>query len=105
MKDEAIPHRSETLKVLRLMRDGEPILMLGASKDDFGTRWTLSGQEVLPAIATYLMDAGFLAAAGKTGMGATRLILTDTGVRFRDNGLRWWHELSWLQKLKIMLFG
>ncbi len=105
MKDETIPHRGETLKVLRLMRDGEPILMLGSGKDDFGTRWTLSGQEVLPAIATYLMEAGFLAAAGKTGLGATRLILTDAGTRFRENGLRWWHELGWLEKLKITLFG
>lgn len=102
---EAIPNPAETLKVLRLMGEYEPILMLTGSDDGYGTRWTLHGQQVQPAIARYLMDTGFVAEKGKTEFGARRLALTDSGTRFRAEGLRWWTGLGLLQKLKITLFG
>ena len=101
----AIPKPAETLKVLRLMGAYEPILMLTGAEDGFGTRWTLHGQQVQPAIARYLMDAGFVAEGGRTEFGARKLALTDTGSRFRDEGVRWWAGLGLLQKLKITLFG
>ncbi len=102
---EAIPNPAETLKVLRLMGEYEPILMLTGSDDGYGTRWTLHGQQVQPVIARYLMDTGFVAEKGKTEFGARRLALTDAGSRFRSEGLRWWAGLGLLQKLKITLFG
>ena len=60
--------------------------MLAGSDDGYGTRWTLGGQQVQPAIARYLMEAGFVAEEGKTQFGARKLALTADGVRFRDNG-------------------
>lgn len=101
----SIPNPAETLKVLRFMGNHEPILMLTGSDDGFGTRWTLHGMQVQPAIARYLMDAGFLAENGKTEFGARKLALTETGTRFREEGVRWWAGLGMLQKLKITLFG
>jgi hypothetical protein len=100
-----IPNRVETLRVLRLMGDYEPLLMLAGSDDGYGTRWTLGGQQVQPAIARYLMEAGFVAEEGKTQFGARKLALTADGIRFRDNGVRWWVGLSFLQKLKVTIFG
>ena len=100
-----IPSRAETLKVLRLMGNYEPILMLTGSDDGYGTRWTLGGQQVQPAIARYLMESGFVAEEGKTQFGARKLALTADGVRFRENGVRWWDSLSFLQKLKVTIFG
>lgn len=100
-----IPNRAETLKVLRLMGEHAPILMLTGSEDGYGTRWTLHGMQVQPAIARYLMDAGFIAESGRTEFGARKLVLTETGTRFRGVGVRWWSGLGVLQKLKVMLFG
>ena len=100
-----IPNRVETLRVLRLMGDYEPLLMLAGSDDGYGKRWTLGGQQVQPAIAHYLMEAGFVAEEGKTQFGARKLALTADGVRFRDKGVRWWAGLSFLQKLKVTIFG
>ena len=84
----SIPNRVETLRVLRLMGDCDPILMLVGSDDGYGTRWTLGGQQVQPAIARYLMDAGYVAENGKTQFGARRLALTADG---RDFG-----SVAWL---------
>ena len=100
-----IPLRAETLQVLRLMGRYEPILMLCGDDDGYGTRWTISGQQIQPAIARYLMEAGFIADTGVTEFGARKLALTATGIRFRENGVRWWSSLRFFQKLKIMILG
>ncbi len=100
-----IPSRAETLKVLRLMGDYDQILMLTGSEDGYGTRWTLGGQQVQPGIARYLMETGFVTDAGKTQFGAIKLALTAEGRRFRENGVRWWAGLSFLEKLKVTIFG
>ncbi len=100
-----IPNRADTLKVLRLMGDHRPILMLKGSDDDYGTRWVLDGQQVQPAIARYLMEAQFVAENGATEFGARRLLLTPIGIEFRDKGLTWWAGLSFFQRLLITLFG
>jgi hypothetical protein len=100
-----IPNRVETLRVLRLMGNYEPILMLTGSDDGYGTRWTLGGQQVQPAIARYLMESGFVAENGRTQFGARTLALTADGVRFRERGLRWWDGLSLFEKLKVTLLG
>ena len=81
------------------------MLMLTGSDDGYGTRWVVEGQQVQPAIASYLMEAGFVTDVGATEFGARRLVLTDSGLRFRDNGLRWWSGLGWLERIKVMLFG
>ena len=101
----AIPNRVETLRVLRLMGDYEPLLMLVGSDDGYGTRWTLGGQQVQPAIARYLMETGFIAENGRTQFGARTLALTADGMRFRERGILWWNELSLFQKLKATLLG
>jgi hypothetical protein len=100
-----IPNRADTLRVLRLISNSEPLLMLTGSDDGYGSRWTLSGQQVQPAIARYLMDAGYVAESGKTGFGARVLALTDDGLRFRENGNRWWAALGLFEKIRVMLFG
>jgi hypothetical protein len=100
-----IPNRVETLRVLRLMGDYEPILMLVGSDDGYGTRWTLGGQQVQPAIARYLMESGCIAENGRTQFGARTLALTADGVSFRERGLRWWDGLSLFEKLKVTLLG
>lgn len=100
-----IPNRAETLKVLRLMGTYRPILMLNGADDGYGTRWTLDGQQVQPAIAQYLMKEGFIAETGRTEFGARQLHLTPTGTDFRDRGLAWWASLGFLQRLKVMLLG
>ncbi|HZV55498.1 MAG TPA: hypothetical protein VFF82_11210 [Rhodocyclaceae bacterium] len=100
-----IPNRAYTLKVLRLMGDHEPILMLTGDADGYGTRWTLGGQQVEPAIARYLMDEAFIIEQGRTGFGAKRLVLTAAGVQFRNEGLLWWAGLNVLQRLRATIFG
>ena len=99
------PNRVETLRVLRLMGDFRPLLMLRGNDDGYGTRWVLDGQQVQPAIARYLMEANFVADTGATEFGARTLTLTESGVRFRENGVRWWASLSVVEKFKITLFG
>jgi hypothetical protein len=100
-----IPDRAETLKVLRLMGDHQPILMLCGDPDGYGTRWTLDGQQVQPAIARYLMAAGHIADSGATELGARKLALTATGTQFRKDGVLWWASLSLLQRLRITFLG
>jgi hypothetical protein len=100
-----IPNRAETLKVLRLISDYQPMLMLGGEADGYGARWTLDGNEISPAIATYLMKSGYIVAAGATEMGARKLALTEAGAQFRTDGLRWWAGLGILAKLKVTILG
>jgi len=100
-----IPGRAETLKLLQLMGEYRPMLMLRGESDGYGARWIIDGQEVQPAIATYLMNSGFIADVGATEMGARKLALTESGVRFRSEGLEWWAGLGPLEKLKILIFG
>lgn len=100
-----IPRRAETLKVLRLMGKHAPILMLGSDAESYGVRWIIDGQPVQPAIATYLMQSGFIADSGETELGARKLALTESGTEFRQDGLLWWASLSLLQKLKILITG
>ena len=100
-----IPNRAETLKVLRLMGDYRPMLMLRGASDGYGSRWTIDGQQIQPAIATYLMKSSFIADSGATEMGARTLTLTESGTRFRTDGLAWWARLGPLEKLKIVVFG
>ena len=101
----SIPNRVETLRVLRLMGDYEPILMLVGSDDGYGTRWTLGGQQVQPAIARYLMETGCVAESGRTQFGARTLALTAAGVRFRERGITWWDGLNLFEKLKAIVLG
>ncbi len=101
----AIPNRADTLRVLRAISGHQPVLMLAGSDDGYGTRWTLGGQQVQPAIARYLMEAGFIAESSKTQFGARTLTLTDAGVSFRERGIAWWASLSVVEKLKVMLLG
>jgi len=105
MPPSAVPSRAETLQILRLMGDFEPILMLTGDDEGYGSRWTLSGQQVQPAIARFLMESGFIADSGKTEFGAVKLALTAKGSEFREKGLAWWAEQNFLQKLKITLLG
>lgn len=100
-----IPNRAETLKVLRLMGDYQPILMLRGDTDGYGARWIIDGQQIQPAIATYLMKSSFIADSGATEMGARKLALTESGARFRSEGLAWWASLGLLEKLKILILG
>ncbi len=104
MDNTIIPGQAQTLQILDLL-EHSPILMLSGDKDGYGTRWTLSGDQVPPAIAEFLMQAGYIEETGKTGLGAHILKLTDKGRQFRADGRRWWSQLGWLQKLKITLFG
>ena len=105
MPPNAVPSRAETLQILRLMGDFEPILMLTGDEEGYGSRWTLSGQQVQPAIARFLMESGFIADSGKTEFGAIKLALTEKGSEFREKGVVWWAELNFLQKLKVTLLG
>ena len=100
-----IPHRAETLQVLRLMGDFHPMIMLCGADDGFGTRWLLEGHQVQPAIASYLMRAGFIAESGTTELGARQLGLTAIGKQFLDCGLRWWNGLSLVERLGARVFG
>jgi hypothetical protein len=100
-----IPNRAQTLELLRLMGNYRPILMLPGDDDGYGTRWVLDGQQVQPGIARFLMDGGYIADAGATEFGARKLMLTDSGKRFRENGVLWWQNLGFFQRLKTMLFG
>jgi hypothetical protein len=101
----SIPNRAETLKVLRLMGDYRPMLMLRGDSDGYGARWTIDGQQIQPAIATYLMKSDFIVDSGATEMGARKLTLTDSGTRFRADGLAWWAGLGLLEKLKVVVLG
>jgi len=100
MHSNTIPQRAETLQVLRLMGPFEHILMLSGDDDGYGSRWTLSGQQVQPAIASFLMESGFIAEVGKTEFGAIKLNLTEKGREFREKGLVWWGELNFLESLR-----
>lgn len=101
-----IPARAQTLKVLRYMgRWREPMLMLPGDDDGFGTRWTLSGQQIPPAIASYLMREGLIVETGQTELGARELTLTAAGWRVRDSGITWWSRLSLAEKLRVIFFG
>jgi hypothetical protein len=102
---QLIPVRAETLDLLRLMDDNEPLLMLPGDDDGYGSRWIFRGQQIEPAIARYLMDEGFIADDGATELGARRLALTTAGARFRQNGLRWWAGLSRFQRIRVRIFG
>lgn len=104
MFPESIPHRAETLQVLRLIVS-EPILMLTGDEEGYGSRWTLGGQQIQPAIARYLMESGFISEIGRTEFGARKLALTASGDRFREKGLTWWATLSLLQKIRVTLLG
>ena len=100
-----VPQRAETLQILRMISKFEPMLMLSGDDEGYGSRWTLSGQQVQPAIARFLMESGFIADIGRTEFGAIKLALTEKGSEFRERGIRWWSALSYLQKLKVMLLG
>lgn len=104
-RPQSIPNRAQTLEVLRHMGTYRPLLMLPGYHDGYGTRWVIDGQQVLPGIAKYLMEAGYVADSGATEFGARRLMLTESGKRFRANGIRWWQSLGFLQRLGIRLFG
>lgn len=101
----SIPERALTLEVLRLMGENRAILMLRGDDDGYGARWMLDGEQVLPAIAKYLMDGGFIADTGATEFGARKLVLTDSGRRFRENGVLWWKSLGFLRRLRIRILG
>jgi hypothetical protein len=102
---QSIPSRAQTLDVLRHMGTYRPILMLPGHDDGYGTRWVIDGQQVQPGIAKYLMEAGYVADSGATEFGARRLMLTDSGDRFRANGMRWWQSLGFLERLRIRFLG
>ena len=68
--------------MLRLIIN-EPILMLSGDDEGYGSRWTIGGQQVQPAIARYLMESGFVAEIGQTEFGARKLALTPSGNQFR----------------------
>ena len=87
------------------MGNHEPMLMLTGDQDGYGTRWTLGGQQVEPAIARYLMDEGFIAEIRSTEFGAKVLALTTLGLQFRVEGLNWWNQLNFIQRLSATLFG
>ena len=105
LPEALIPNRADTLRVLRAMGEYEPIMMLAGNDDGYGSRWTLAGQQVQPAIARYLMEAGFIAERGRTDFGARCLALTPAGRDFRRRGIEWWRELGWLEKLRAVIFG
>lgn len=100
-----IPQRADTLRIMQLISPAEPILMLKGGSDDYGTRWTLSGQQIEPSIVRFLQDHAYLMESGKTEFGALRLCLSPAGVRFRDEGIVWWQSLGWWQRLKVVLLG
>jgi len=100
-----IPIRAEMLKVLKLMGDYAPILMLGGASGGFGVRWTIDGHPVEPAIARYLMEANLVADSGMTELGARKLTLTESGAEFRKDGLLWWNSLSLLKKIQVLILG
>ncbi len=105
MPNANIPSRAETLQILCLINAGEPLLMLSGAEDGYGSRWTLSGEQVQPAIARYLMEAELVTEIGQTEFGARQLVLSATGCELRERGIRWWASLGWLEKLRIKLLG
>jgi len=105
MHPSSIPQRAETLQILRMISEFEPMLMLTGDDEGYGSRWTLSGQQVQPAIARFLMESGFIVKIGKTEFGAIKLSLSDKGSQFREKGVLWWSELNFMEKMKIRIFG
>jgi hypothetical protein len=105
LRGDHVPCRAYTLGVLRAMGEHEPILMLTGCDDGYGSRWTLCGQQVQPAVARYLMEGGFIAERGRTQFGARCLQLTELGRAFRKRGIDWWHSLTWREKLRVTLLG
>lgn len=101
----SIPDRALVLAVLRRISEQRPLLMLPEELDGYGARWLLDGQQVLPPIAKYLMRMGFVAERGATELGAIRFLLTESGSRFRENGLLWWKGLGLLQRLQVRVFA
>jgi len=99
-----IPSRFEILELMRLMGRYAPVIMLG-NDEGYGTRWTLHGHELQPGIVRYLMEQGYLADSGSTELGARTLRLTESGIRFREDGIAWWNSLGILEKLKVRIFG
>lgn len=81
------------------------MLMLEGDEDGYGTRWTLGGQQVQPAIARYLMDQGYIADSGRSELGVRRLTLSAAGQTLRENGVRWWASLNVLEKLQVIVLG
>lgn len=51
------------------------------------------------------MQSGYVVDTGATEFEARLLLLTDSGNRFRENGVRWWTSLSFLQRLKVTVLG
>jgi hypothetical protein len=100
-----IPARYETLMVLHHLGRGEPFMMLPGDGDGYGTRWTLGGQQVQPAIAQFLMRHAFVRDAGLTELGAHQLRLTPAGRSFHDKGRQWWDGLGFYDKLKVIILG
>lgn len=100
-----IPTQAQTLEVLQLMGRNQPIIMLPGNDDGYGTRWLLDGQELLPVIAKFLMERGFVADTGATGFGARTLALTESGRRFLESGMLWWNDLGFFERLKITILG
>lgn len=99
------PQRADMLRMLRLVSEAEPLLMLKGSSDGYGTRWILSGQQVEPAIVRFLVEHQFIVEAGVTELGARRMALTAAGEKFRADGIAWWAELGFLARLKVTLLG
>lgn len=104
-RNSAIPNRAETLRTLRLMGDYVPMLMLSGDADGYGARWIIDGHLVQPAIASWLMQEGFIADAGATELGVRKLALTADGIEFRRKGVLWWSGLGRLARLQIVIFG
>lgn len=100
-----IPWRAETLEVLRLVNDANPLLMIAGDADGFGDRWAFRGELIQPAIATFLIRFGYLQEIGRTDFGARKFVLTERGNSFRSEGLQWWASLSFLQRLKVVVLG
>jgi hypothetical protein len=103
--NSSIPDRARTLGLLCLMGRHAPIMYLRGAPDGFGDRWVIQGALVEPAIACWLVEAGYIADRGATELGARRLELTAAGIEFRAAGVRWWRSLSLLVKLRVMVFG
>lgn len=103
--NQPISSRTETLKVLRLMGDDAPILMLAGDADGYDARWCIDGHPIEPAIARHLMASNLIVDSGATELGVGRLALTPTGIQFREDGLLWWNSLGLFQKLKTAIGG
>lgn len=81
------------------------MLMLRGDADGYGARWIIDGHPVQPAIASWLMNEGFIADTGATELGVRKLALTADGIEFRSKGLIWWSGLGRLARLQAIIFG